>query len=82
MEDWLRPVIPALLTLLMLRVLLAPIRMAWKIGIHCLCGFLCLWVLNAAAPYTGISFPIRTATVLLAGFGGLPAMALMALLRP
>ena len=81
MENYATILIPALLIPLLVRVLLAPVRLIWKLAVHAGCGLVCLLLLNTAAGMTGVSFPINAATVLIAGFGGLPAMALMALLQ-
>ena len=72
--------IPALVALIMVRLLLIPMKLIFKIGIHSGCGFLCLWLLNSVAGFTGVFFPINAVTVLTAGFLGLPGIALMALL--
>ena len=80
MEECITLLIPAFLAVLLVRSLLLPIRFFWKIGIHSGCGFLCLWLLNTAAPITGILFPINAVTVLTAGFLGLPGIGLLAVL--
>lgn len=72
--------IPGLLALVLLRLMVLPLKLAWKLAAHCGCGFACLWLLNTIAPFTGIFFPINAVTVLLAGVLGLPGIALMALL--
>ena len=48
--------------------------------IHSVCGFLCLWLLNSIAGFTGIFFPINAATVLTTGILGLPGVGILALL--
>ena len=72
--------IPALLTLVLLRILALPIRWFWKLSINSFCGFLCLWVLNSVSAFTGIFFPVNAVTVVVAGFLGLPGIAVMAVL--
>ena len=72
--------IPALIAVMLARLLLAPMGMAFKVAIHSGCGFLCLWLLNAISLFTGILFPINAVTVLVAGFCGLPGIGIMALL--
>lgn len=73
--------IPALLTLILFRVLLTPMRMAWRVALHSAGGLVCLGILNTVSGFTGIAFPINAVTVLVAGFGGLPGMGLLALLE-
>lgn len=72
--------VPALLTVLLVYLLLLPVKWIIKAGLYSGCGFLCLWLLNTAAPITGIAFPMNAVTVLTAGFGGLPGIGLLALL--
>ena len=80
MEEIITLLIPALLALLLIRFLLLPIQGILKFSIHSVCGFVCLWLLNAASVYTGIFFPINAVTVFTAGTLGLPGIGLMALL--
>lgn len=71
--------IPALMTLLLIRWLLLPIRTLCKVALHSLCGFLCLWMLNTLSPFTGIAFPVNGITVLTAGTLGIPGIGIVAL---
>jgi len=80
MERFVTLLIPALVAVILIRLLLLPLALAFKIGIHSGCGFLCLWLLNTIAPFTGIAFPINAVTVLVAGFLGLPGIGLLAVL--
>lgn len=80
MEEIITLLIPAMLAVILVRLLLLPIKLIFKIGIHSACGFVCLWLLNAISLFTGIYFPINAVTVLVAGFLGLPGIGVMALL--
>ncbi len=80
MDEIITLLIPAMLAVILVRLLLLPMKLVFKIGIHSACGFLCLWLLNAISAFTGIYFPINTVTVLTAGFLGLPGIGVMALL--
>lgn len=80
MEELVTLLIPALLAVILVRLLLLPVKWFLKLGIHSACGFLCLWLLNAIAPFTGISFPINAVTTLTAGFLGLPGIGFLSLL--
>ena len=80
MEEFVTLLIPALLAVILVRLLLLPLRFLFKLGIHSGCGFLCLWLLNTVSAFTGIAFPMNAATVLIAGFLGLPGMGLLAIL--
>ena len=80
MENFVTLLIPVLVGYLLIRLLLLPMKLIFKVGIHAACGFLCLWLLNTASVFTGICFPINGVTVLTAGTLGLPGIGLMALL--
>ena len=80
MENFVTLLIPALLAVILVRMLLMPMKLLFKILIHSGCGFLCLWLLNSVAGFTGIYFPMNAVTVLVAGFLGLPGIGVMALL--
>ena len=80
MEKIVTLLIPAMLAVVLVRMLLMPIKLIFKIGIHSACGFVCLWLLNAISVFTGIYFPINAVTVLVSGFLGLPGIGVMALL--
>ena len=80
MEKVITLIIPALLTVILIRLLLLPVRFLIKLAIHSGCGFLCLWLLNTASAFTGIAFPMNAVTVLVAGILGLPGIGILALL--
>ena len=80
METWITLLIPALLALVLVRLLLLPLKSMLKLAIHSGCGFLCLWLLNTVSGFTGIAFPMNAVTVLTAGILGLPGIGLLALL--
>ncbi len=80
METWITLLIPALLAVVLVRLLLLPVKFILKLVIHSGCGFLCLWLLNTVSGFTGILFPMNAVTVLIAGILGLPGIGLLALL--
>ena len=80
MEIWITLLIPALLALVLVRLLLLPLRSMLKLAIHSGCGFLCLWLLNTVSGFTGIAFPMNAVTVLTAGILGLPGIGILAVL--
>ena len=80
MEKFVTLLLPALMAVILIRLLLLPVKWILKIGIHSGCGFLCLWLLNTAAPFTGVEFPMNAVTVLTAGILGLPGIGLLAVL--
>ena len=76
------PVILSVLAIFcLLRLSALPIRWGWKIFVNSACGFLCLFLLNSVAGFTGIYFPINYVTVAMAGFLGLPGIGVMALMQ-
>jgi len=80
MEELVALIIPALLAVLLVRLLLLPMKFVFRVAIHSGCGFACLWLLNTVSGFTGIAFPINAATVLIAGTLGLPGIGLLAVL--
>ena len=72
--------IPLLLGVLLIRLLLVPMRLAFRVLVHSACGFVCLWMLNLLSPFTGILLPVNRISVLIAGIFGLPGIGLLALL--
>lgn len=81
MEKFAVLLIPALMTLILFRLLWAPMRLFYKLAANSACGFLCLWLLNTVSGFTGVYLPINAVTVLTAGFTGLPGIGLIALLE-
>ena len=81
MENFVALLIPAFLGVMLVRALLMPIRLAWKVGLHAAGGFLCLWLLNTVSGFTGLMLPINAVTVAIAGFLGVPGIGLIALLE-
>lgn len=80
METRITLLIPALLAVVLVRLLLLPVRFALKLAIHSGCGFLCLWLLNTVSGFTGIAFPVNAVTVLIAGILGLPGIGILSVL--
>ena len=81
MEELTTLLIPMLLGIALIRLLLRPIRLMVKLALYSASGFLCLWLLNTAAPFTGIYLPINAFTVLISGTLGIPGIGLIALLE-
>ena len=80
METSVALLIPALLAVVLVRLLLLPVKGILKITFHSGCGFLCLWLLNTVSGFTGIAFPINALTALTAGIFGLPGIGLLAVI--
>lgn len=72
--------IPAVLMILFVRLLAVPMQLLFRLAIHGLFGFLCLWILNSIGPHTGILIPINLATVLIAGLLGAPGIGILGFL--
>jgi inhibitor of the pro-sigma K processing machinery len=80
MEKFVTLLIPALFSVTLIRMLLLPMKLLFKLLIHSGFGFLCLWLLNSISAFTGIAFPINAVTALTAGIFGLPGIGFLALL--
>lgn len=80
MENFVTLLIPALLAIILIRLLMLPLKLFLKLVIHSGCGFACLWLLNTVASFTGIAFPINAVTVFISGVLGLPGIGLLAVL--
>ena len=81
MENFVMLLIPALLLVLLLRLLLIPMKLVFKLLLHSGCGFLCLWLLNTVSGFTGFYLPVNAVTVFIAGFLGIPGIALITVLE-
>ena len=81
MENIVTLLIITTLSVVLIRLLAMPLRLFAKLLIHSGCGFLCLWLLNMVSALTGVYLPVNAATVLIAGFLGLPGIGLIALLE-
>lgn len=81
MEKYVALFLPGLLTLMLVRLAFTPVRAAWRLLRHSLAGLASLSLINAATPFTGLVLPINAVTVLAAGFGGVPGLAVLILLE-
>ena len=81
MENFAAVLVSALLIFGLLRLITLPIRWGWKIFVNSACGFLCLFLLNSVSGFTGLYFPINYITTAIAGFLGLPGIAVLALIQ-
>ncbi len=80
MEEVIILLLPALLSIFLVRALLLPLGTVFKLTIHSACGFACLWLLNSISQFTGIYFSMNAVTVLIAGIAGLPGIGILAIL--
>ena len=81
MEQFADLAIPVLLIICFIRLCYAPLKLGVKLIVNGAGGFACLWLLNLISGYTGVYFPINLVTVLIAGFLGLPGIALLGLFQ-
>ena len=81
MESFVTCAVPALLTVLLVRAMLLPLKGIIKVAAYSAGGFLCLWVLNTVSGFTGICLPVNAVTVLIAGLCGVPGIGLITLLE-
>ena len=81
MENFVTLLIPAFLSVVLIRMLLLPMKFLCRLALYSGCGFLCLWLLNTVSGITGIYLPVNAITVLIAGLLGVPGIGLIALLE-
>lgn len=81
MEKFVTLLVPVFLLLVLIRLIMLPIKMIYKLFINSACGFVCLWLMNWISGFTGIYFPINIVTAAIAGFLGLPGIGLLALIQ-
>lgn len=65
----------------LIRLMLLPVRLVWKLLLNGLCGVLSLYLLNLTAGLTGFSIPVNPVTATLVGFLGLPGIVLLGILQ-
>ena len=81
MEKWILLLALGGLLMALMRLVMAPIRLAWKLAINGLIGFVGLWIVNFVLGFSGIGIPFNAVTVLIAGILGLPGIGLLAILE-
>ena len=81
MENIVTFAIPILLGILLLKLLLTPMKWIFKLALHALTGFICLWLLNSLSGFTGLVLPVNAMTVLVSGTLGVPGIILVILLE-
>jgi len=64
-----------------IKLLLTPIRLAAKLLIHGVMGFLLLWLINTFGGPLGFFLPINIVTIIVAGFLGIPGIILLAFIK-
>lgn len=69
------------LLLSFLRLFAAPLRLAFRAALNALVGFAALFMLNLAAPLTGLSLGLNLMNALTVGILGLPGLILLVLLQ-
>lgn len=65
----------------LLRIFSTPLRLAMKLLINTLLGFLALWAVNLTAAVTGVSLGINLWNALVIGVLGLPGFVLLLLVQ-
>lgn len=79
MENILALLIPVLVGIVVLKFVMSQIGCLWKLVVNAVSGFICLWLLNLASAYTGITLDINLVTCLFTGFLGVPGIILLVL---
>ncbi len=65
----------------LLRVFSAPLKLAVKLLVNTLLGFLALWAVNLTAGVTGIALGVNVFNALVIGILGLPGVLLLLLVQ-
>ena len=65
----------------LLRVFSAPLRLALRLLVNTLLGFLALWVVQLTAGFTGIALGMNLWNALVVGVLGLPGFVLLLLIQ-
>ena len=73
--------IGAFLLLALARIFRSPLKLAGKLLLNTLLGFLALWLVAATAAHTGIALGMNLANALVVGVLGLPGFVLLLLLQ-
>lgn len=69
------------LIIALIRVFRTPLRVALKLLLNTLLGFLALWVVNLTAAWTGIALGLNLLNALVIGILGLPGFVLLLLVQ-
>ena len=73
--------IGAFLLLALARIFRSPLKLAGKLLLNTLLGFLALWLVAATSAHTGIALGMNLANALVVGVLGLPGVVLLLLLQ-
>jgi inhibitor of the pro-sigma K processing machinery len=71
----------AFLLVALLRIFKAPLRLALKLLVNTLLGFLALYLTGLTAPWTGITLGLNLWNALIVGVLGLPGFVLLLLVQ-
>ena len=74
-------VVAVLAALLVIKLLTAPIRFAFKLLLNALSGFVVLFLVNFLDSFVGISLGINWFNALVVGFLGVPGVVLLLLIK-
>jgi len=80
-QKMLAAVLAGFLLLALLRVFSTPLRLALKLLVNTLLGFLALWAVNLTAAVTGVSLGLNLMNALVIGILGLPGFILLLLVQ-
>ena len=73
--------IGAFLLMALARIFRSPLKLAGKLLLNTLLGFLALWLVAATSAHTGIALGMNLANALVVGVLGLPGFVLLLLLQ-
>ena len=80
-QKMLAAILAGFLIIALLRVFSAPLRLALRVLVNTLLGFLALWTVNLTAAVTGISLGLNIWNALVIGVLGLPGFVVLLLVQ-
>ena len=81
MEKIILLAIAGILLLGLIRLMLLPMRLAWKLLLNGICGVLSLWLVNLTGGLTGLYLPVNPVTAVIAGTLGVPGLILLGIFQ-
>lgn len=66
---------------LLFKLLKKPIKLAWKLFLHALSGFVFLFIFNFFAGFVDLSIPITWLNAIISGVLGIPGVILLLILQ-
>ncbi len=66
---------------LLLKILKGPMKLAWKLFLHALMGFVFLFIFNFLGAWVDLSIPLTWINAIITGVLGIPGVVLLLILQ-